>query len=584
MKKKPNVIRKVAPFLVGVLLVVSSLTVSAAERPTVKMTNKEYAVTIDGANNLFMSNEKAISGKVGSTMYLTYTVEEVTTNFAMQNGVLATRDNESEFPYAKEGTMCFDDSSVLYEKGYTYVFRFERTKEGFEYECAKLKGEEAVSVTFRHDTQASKDDDYTYFGIWTTSGTKPDRVSASLNHVRCYDENGNDLGIHFNNKTGYKNDKLNTLFNVHPTVNSSYAFEVEDLSNIAICNKYAYTGDVMYFEYTVKSVAKDTCAQHGAMATGEPRAVYPFQFGKGLLRLNVYDGDTKAEDKLLLREGAKYFICMVKEDGSFRSYVQCTKDGKTETSTFTNVSGVYNDSYPYYGLWFDGKVSAVFEDVKCFDAQGNSLGIQINKLDVQLSHSGEAEDYSRSQAVYYCKENGSMIELADKKNAVLHNNGQKVNYTYNLQDDTVLYLISDAGKIAYEYNPLMIKDEDKNTYKRLKESKVRFVTGDEIIEVTATANNGYRVEEPAKPSQDGKTFKGWYRGDGTAFDFSEIVTATTTLYAKWEDGDGNVYLAVDQEIASTIDISMVISIVVTAVLVVGFTVGGIGIVRRKKKA
>lgn len=584
MKKKRSVARKSIAFLIGVMTMISSFTVSAAERSDVKITDKEYAVTIDGASNLFMSNEKPLSGKVGSVMYLTYTVEEVTSNFAVQNGIAAARDNESEFPYAKEGTMRFDDESVLYDKGYTYVFRFERTKNGLEYECAKLKGSETVEINFKHNTQASKDDDYTYFGVWTTCGTKPERVRAVLNHVRCYDENGNDLGIHFNNKTGYKNDKLNKLFDVHPVIKSSYSFEVDDISNLAISNRYAYTGDVLYMEYEVKNVAKDNSAQHGAIATGSPNSTYPFQYGKGLLRLNVYDENTKAEDKLLLQEGAKYFICMVKESESFIAYVQCTKNGKTETSTFTNQSGVYNEKYPYYGLWFDGKISATFENFKCYDAKGNSLGIQVNKLGVQLSHHGETENYSKSQAVYYCKEQQSLIELTDKKNAEVTTKGVKSSYTYNIQDSTILYLMSGEGKTAYKYNPLMIKDESGNTYKRLGETKVRFVTGEETLEVVVTAKNGYRVEEPEKPVQDGKTFKGWYRGDDTAFDFSEIVSETITLYAKWEDGDGNVYLAVDQEVKHTVDKAMVISVVASVVLAAGAVAGGVVIVRRKKKA
>ena len=63
-----------------------------------------------------------------------------------------------------------------------------------------------------------------------------------------------------------------------------------------------------------------------------------------------------------------------------------------------------------------------------------------------------------------------------------------------------------------------------------------------------------------------------------------MVAESTTLYAKWQDGDGNEYLAVNQEIEHTTNWPMVISVVATAVLIVGFVIGGVVIIRRKRKA
>ena len=576
---KRSVVRKIC-VLVCVMTLFSSFTVSAADKQ-VTMSDKEYVVTVDGANNLFMSNDKPVSGEVGSKVFLTYTVEKVSSNIAAQNGIIATTDNTADFPYVKEGKMCFDDKSVLYEEGYTYIFRFERTENGLEYECAKLKGKEAVTIKFAHATASSKEDDYTYFGVWT-SASKEGKVSAVLNHVRCYDENGNDLGIHFNNESGYKNDELNNLLGFHPTINSSYSFKLEDAGQVAISNKYPCTGDVMYMEYEVKDVEKDDSIQHGVIATNSPTVKWPYQHGKGLALIDIYE--KSQADKVLLREGGKYFVCMIRKEGSFVTYVQCTLKGKTETFTFTTKTGVYNEAFAHYCLWMYGPVTATFENVKCYDAKGNSLGIQLNRIDTPLSHKGEMEDYSKSQATYYCKENGALLELADKKNAVLSSNGEKKKGTYSIQADNDLYLILDEGKIEYEYNPLIIKDEEGNVYRRLREVKVTFVTGKENIEVLAKASNGYRVEEPENPVQEGRTFKGWYLGDGTAFDFQQVVAESTTLYAKWQDGDGNEYLAVNQEIEDTTNWPMVVSVIATAVLIVGFTIGGVVIVRRKRKA
>lgn len=131
-----------------------------------------------------------------------------------------------------------------------------------------------------------------------------------------------------------------------------------------------------------------------------------------------------------------------------------------------------------------------------------------------------------------------------------------------------------------EYEHLQLKDEDENTYKRLKASTVRFVTGEETFEVKAEAATGFRVTEPEKPVKEGNTFRGWYLGDETAFNFDTIVTESLTLYAMWEDGDGNVYLAADEKAVA--DVSMLIAIAVSVVIAVGCAAGCTMIVRRRK--
>jgi len=59
------------------------------------------------------------------------------------------------------------------------------------------------------------------------------------------------------------------------------------------------------------------------------------------------------------------------------------------------------------------------------------------------------------------------------------------------------------------------------------------------------------VSEPAAPTWDSHIFGGWYTDDSfaTAYDFSALVTADTTVYAKWteltlesDDADGKIYV------------------------------------------
>ena len=570
--------------LLCVLLLSSSMPV-LAEDEEIKISDKEYAVKLDDAYALFLSNEKQVSDEVGSKVFLTYTVETVTKNTSAQSGFIGTSDNKVEFPYA-DGKGCMyveeeESGSRLFEEGYTYVFRFERTEEGFDYQAAKLKGDTAEKIVLKGLTAVPETTDYKYYGIWV-SGAGDQRISAILNHVRCYDENGNDLGVTTNSSMGSRMDEMNALLNVHPVIDSSYSFSLNDSYSVAVSNKYPSKTDVLYMEYEVENITQDDTYQQGLIASCAPTAEYPHGMDKGLLQLKMYEKNSG--ETPLLREGGKYFICFQKKEDGFDGTVQCTVNGETETFSFTSMSGAYDPSYSYFSLWLgegqDYGITADFKNVKCYDADGNSLGIQINHSDISLSHQGGIEDYSASQAVYYCKENSSLINLAEEQVFSKEIDGVKEEGTYSIQNDTDLYLITDAGKEHMEYEHLQLKDEDGNIYKRLKASTVRFVTGEETFEVRAEASTGFRVSEPEKPVKEGNTFRGWYLGDETAFNFDTIVTESLTLYAMWEDGDGNVYLAADEEAGT--DMSMPIAIVVSAVVAVGCGVGCVVIVRRRR--
>lgn len=48
---------------------------------------------------------------------------------------------------------------------------------------------------------------------------------------------------------------------------------------------------------------------------------------------------------------------------------------------------------------------------------------------------------------------------------------------------------------------------------------------------------GGKVTKPADPVRDGYIFAGWYKEDGTAFDFDAAITGNVTVYAHWTDAD-----------------------------------------------
>lgn len=571
--------------LLCAMFLCSAVPVHAKEKEQIKISDQEYAITLKDTLGLYISNEKPVSGEIGTKVFLTYTVEEVTKNASTQSGVIGTMDNTMKFPYIEgQGRMYFKsetNGSVLLQEGYTYVFRFERTADGFEYQAAKLKDDEAESIAFTVSTTTPESEAYKYYGAWI-AGAGENSASAVLSHVRCYDEKGNDLGIYLNRDTATRQDQENAIFDVHPIVDSSYSFSLEDMGTVAISSKYPATTDIVYMEYEVENVKRDDTIQQGLIVSNAPTATYPHADKKGFLRLKIYE---KQDEKPLLREGGKYFIRFEKTEERLETIVQCTVNGETEVFSFEGWYGAYSSSYPYFSIWLgEGKdyaVTADFKNVKCYDANGNSLGIQLNKKDVPVSHKGSIDDYSTSQAVFYCEKTNALINLEDEQKFTMEVNGVKEEGTYTIQGETDLYLLTEDGKEQFEYGYVELKDEDGNIYKRMKASTVRFVTGEENFEVVADAKTGFRVEEPEKPTKEGNTFKGWYLGDETAYDFETVVTESITLYAMWEDGDGNVYLAVDSE-AKGLDMSLIIAIAASAVIAIGGVIICIIIVRRRK--
>lgn len=567
------------------MLLCSAVPVHAKQKEQIKVSDQEYAVTLNNSLSLYISNEKPVSGEIGTKVFLTYTVVEVTENTLTQSGVVGTMDNTMTFPYIEgKGRLCYKsekNGSELLQEGYTYVFRFERTADGFEYQAAKLKDDKAETISFGVSTPAPESEAYKYYGAWISGGTG-NAASAVLSHMRCYDENGNDLGIHLNRDTATRQDIANAIFDVHPVVDSSYSFSLEEAGTLAISSKYPAKTDVVYMEYEVENVKKEDTTQQGLLVSSAPTALYPHADNKGYLRLKIYE---KGEEKPLIREGAKYFIRFEKTEETLETLIQCTVDGETEVFSFEGWYGSYNPAYAYFSIWLgegkDNSITADFKNVKCYDADGNSLGIQLNKKEIPVSHKGSIEDYSKSQAVYYCEKTNGLIALEDEKKFSMQIDGVKEEGTYSIQGKSDLYLLTEDGKEYFDYKHVQLSDDDGNVYKRMKKSTVRFVTGEKTFEAIADASTGFRVEEPEKPVKEGNTFKGWYLGDETAFDFENVVTESITLYAMWEDGNGNVYLAVDEEV-EPIDTSMIIAITVSATIIIGSIVGCIIILRRKK--
>ncbi len=578
--------KRILGVLICAMLLCSGIPVNAKEQ--VKISDKEYLLNLSDAGPLFISNDIAVSGEVGSKVFLTYTVDKVMKDTIEQCGVIGTNDNTVTYPFDKsgntEGTLSYEVKSILLDEGYTYVMKFERTEEGMIYDCAKLKGDKAFPIDFSRTIKYGEKDDYKYYGIWLSEG----KASTLLNHVRCYDENGKDLGIHFNNGSGMIQNEMNVLLGHNMTIGSSYSFTLKDANTISISNKYPTESSVVYMEYEVADVEKDNTYQQGFIVTRAPKENYPFANSNGWMTFKMYNEEEMNGDKLLLTEGARYFICFVKKSESCDVVIQRTINGVTESISLPNLAGQYDPTCQYFSLWLgegpDYDFSATFKNFKCYDAEGNSLGIQMKDKTVVIEESGEIDNYANCNAVYYCKENNTFIALKDDKTASLQvDDKAKEDATYRIMEKTNLYLDTKSGKKVFDYNEMVITDEDGNKYFKMKTSKVTFVTGEKTIVTKADAETGFRAIEQEAPTKEGNTFMGWCLRNGEAYDFNTVVTESITLYAKWKDGDGNEYLAIEQSGGGIKNVAMVIAIASSAVIMAASVAACIVIIKRRKR-
>ena len=195
MKKK---LKSMMAIAFALTLLLTAFPVQAAEEQ-IKISDKEYAVVLNDAANALICNKTPVSGAVGTKVFLTYTVHKTNSNYATTSGVVGTPRADGKWP-TSYGSMLWSASQrevggPLFDEGATYVFRLERTEEGFTYQGLKMKGDKVSNIQFTKGN--AYNDEYYYYGIWT-GGTSDDKVNAVLTHVRCYDENGNNLGIKTN--------------------------------------------------------------------------------------------------------------------------------------------------------------------------------------------------------------------------------------------------------------------------------------------------------------------------------------------------------------------------------------------------
>lgn len=536
-------IRALLMALTLLLCLICTFGTSVISADAVTISNQEYEVYFTGRHSSFLCNQKSIGNAVGTEYFLTYTVESAESS-GLQNGFLGTSAPETQFPYIDGNGMMYyqqrkneSETPELLMEGYTYFIKYTVTESGFRYVAARAKGNSSEYVVIERKTsdETPKRSNYGYFGLWFGNGL----TNAHLTNVRFYDAAGNDLGV-------WSPRSLATVVKSEPLekdteVDHWYRVEAADLTNLAISNDQALTGDKMFIEFSV-SEASYTCTQAGISLSDYPDGTYPHS--SGMMKYQTVAGEA---DCLLLQPGADYLIVLEKGNYGFTAYAQITCDGITSVKVFPNITGTYKKDAQYFSLWFgtggEAKTSFNLENFKIYDAEKNNLGVQSNNKTLQVQHFGAILDYKACEGYYYCPEDDSAYTLYADQTFVYEKADQRVNGTYVVRDGKITLTADNKTEIFdYLYKGFTVNDHD---YRRLYTYRLTFVAGNGTEDTVQVFNmaNGYKPVKPEDPSLEGYTFAGWCTLDGTQYDLDATVLQSVMLYAKWTNGAGITYLA-----------------------------------------
>lgn len=571
--------RLVCAAIGGCMLLISMLPAFAAEPyeiiGEVTPSDTAYCVDFTETNDLMLCNKKPVDLVVGKRYYMSYTVDEIEQNELNQNGVIISKSADMEYPYL-EGMMHYDfTDDLLFEEGATYFIRVEVTEKGLSYLVAKMGQKESKWIELPVK-EGDKNSNCHYFGLWFGGSIK-----AKLSAVLCYDAQGNDLGVTTNKESGISVYNPGVL--VAQEVDQYYEFSLKDVYDLAISNEKATDSDVVFMSYKVENVQRNEASQAGITYNGAPTEPYPH--GAGILNYQFCNG----EENPLFLDGAEYLIWAQHEDDTLHTLVKRTIGGTSEIFSFPIYYGSVNDNCAYFSIWHgEGSygLTADIKEFRCYDAEGNNLGVQTNKTDIEISRFGGLDDYSNCEAVYWCEANNVVVILDDERNAILTKDEEKAEqkeYSYKV-DGTTLTMDVDGEEVAYEYFYGYMTDAQGNRYERLTDTKVEFVTGvadhvgNQIVEVTAA--DGYKVTKPEDPKVEGYTFEKWCLADGTEFDFERFVTDSVTVYAQYEEGDIHTYQAIGSAVGGIP--TETILVIAACVLLVAGTVIGVSIMLKKE--
>jgi len=365
----------------------------------------------------------------------------------------------------------------------------------------------------------------------------------------------------------------------------SYSFSVKDVACLAFGSARYSKSDVFMLEYTINNVKAEEVTQSGAEFTNAPTAYYPHTIGMGHLK---FDFNTAKEPSRLISEGASYLVRFERQKDTFYVLTKRTMpNGAVDYFTFAIDEGTYNKAFGYVAMWIgqECKFSADFTNVKCYDGEGNNLGIQTNK-GVIVTHYGDLEDYAQCEADYYCKKNKTVITLTKECDASVKGieEAEGVNGVYSIREGVLKLKLNEKEEEEFTYAYEYIKDAEGNKYVRLRENSVTFVSksidGEVLSTEVVSAETGWKVAKPEDPTGGNGNFTGWVDGSNKKYDFDQVVTEAKVLYATW---DGDQTWEVLQSLVDGTGMSLVITGIASVLLIGGTVAGSIVFVRRRNK-
>lgn len=561
-------------FLLCIVLMFGITPVRAEEN--IKHSTTDYDATFYDATDILISNEKAVEWEVGKKFFLHYTVTKLEKNKTNQCGMMVTKDPNIVFPY-EQGGMHYGMDMSLCEEGYTYLFRFEVTKNGLKYVAGKAKGDKSSYIQFPYSYGELKTE-APYFGVWIT-GTDGGSLSAELKNIRCYDEDGNDLGVSIPKASKITKSKMNSINMEH-----TYSFSVEKAHHLAFGSERYSKSKVIMLEYTPEDVKVSGVTQSGALITNAPTAIFPYAAGSGYLNFDYNDDKNPTN---LLTEGANYLVRMERDGSKMSILVKRTlPNGAVDYFSFANNAGELDEKFGYFMMWFgeECKITANFTNVKCYDEKGNNLAIQTNQ-GIEIKHYGGLEDYTPCSATYYCESNQMLLVLDKQCGAVYKKvNDEVVSSGKYSVDGSKMKLELDGKKQECTYTYQYVKDAEGNKYFRLRDMRVTFksklVGGEVISETVVNEKSNFRITQPKNPTGGNGDFVCWVDGEGNEFDFDSIIAESKTLYATWSGNQ--TYEAVE---STTVHNNTNIKIIITAAIclvLIGATIATCIIIIRKK--
>ena len=207
------------------------------------------------------------------------------------------------------------------------------------------------------------------------------------------------------------------------------------------------------------------------------------------------------------------------------------------------------------------KINTSEKDAKTYTLTNNSVTVSVS------AREGNANDRSNCYVVNLY--DNSTIRITPKEVKVIWNPSESnFEYTGNNQSNSIAATFTDVSSLPVYLTVEFTKNGSPAEFKDAGEytatASIAETDSNYTLDVTTTTHeytinaatnihtvnfetnggneiepvavvDGGRLAKPTDPTKQGYTFKGWYKEDGTEWNFDEdTVTSDITLYAKWE--------------------------------------------------